>query len=189
MNYIAVIPARKGSKSIKNKNIVKINKKPLVEYTFEAIKKSSLSCEKSFVLTNDDRVKKIANNYKINSQYKRPEKTSGSKTSLLQTLTDFLNWTEKMSIEYEYIFVLQPTSPLRTHKDINSSLKKTFKKNFSCLVSLSSSLEHPYETVFLNDKNKIKFFFKKSLKYTRRQDFDHESYFINGAIYITSKNL
>ena len=57
MNLIAVIPARKGSKSIKNKNIIKINKKTLIEYTFTQIKKSKL--EKSFVITDFQKIKKI----------------------------------------------------------------------------------------------------------------------------------
>ena len=47
MNVIAVIPARKGSKSIKNKNIIKINKKSLIEYTFTEVEKSIL--KKSFI--------------------------------------------------------------------------------------------------------------------------------------------
>ena len=189
MRCIAVIPARKGSKSIKDKNIVRIKNKPLIEYTFDSLKKSNIDCQNSFVLTNDVRIKKIAKKFKINTQYKRPKKTSSSKTSLLETLEDFVIWTEKKSLVYDYIVVLQPTSPLRTYKDINISIKKTFKKNFSCLISLSESLEHPYESVFFDKKKKINFFLKKGLKYTRRQDFDYQSYFINGAIYITSKKL
>ena len=189
MKCIAVIPARKGSKSIKNKNIIKINNKALIEYTFDTILKSKLSCLDSFVITNDNRVKKLATKYGVNTQYKRPEKTSTSKTSLLETLKDFIKWTESQIINFDDIVILQPTSPLRSYNDLNDSIKKIYKKNFSCLTSLSMSLEHPYESVYLDKKKQMHFFLKKGMKYTRRQDFDHDSYFINGAIYITSKKL
>ena len=63
MNLIAVIPARKGSKSIKNKNIIKINKKTLIEYTFTQIKKSKL--EKSFVITDFQKIKRLQKNIRL----------------------------------------------------------------------------------------------------------------------------
>ena len=58
MKFISVIPARKGSKSIKNKNVIKIKNKPLIEYTFDQINRSKLSRKNSYVISNDKRVKK-----------------------------------------------------------------------------------------------------------------------------------
>ena len=49
--------------------------------------------------------------------------------------------------------------------------------------------KHPYESVYLDNKKRIKYFFNSKKGYTRRQDFDRNSYFVNGAIYITSKKL
>ena len=57
MSFAIIVPARKGSKSLKNKNLVKIRNIPLVEYTFRSLK--GISTDK-FVLTNDDRIKKIS---------------------------------------------------------------------------------------------------------------------------------
>ena len=100
MNVIAVIPARKGSKSIKNKNIIKINKKSLIEYTFTEVEKSIL--KKSFILTDSQKIKNIAKKYKINNDYIRPKKLSQDKTSLLDNLTHFYKWLNIKKINFDY---------------------------------------------------------------------------------------
>ncbi len=188
MKFICVIPARKGSKSIKNKNITKIKNKSLIEYTFDQINKSKLDSKKSFVITDDRRIKKIAKKNNINIDYIRPYYLSTSRTPFIKNLQHFVKWTDIHKIKYDYIIVLQPTSPLRQAIDINRSMEVVAKKKSKCLVSLSESLEHPYESIFFK-KKKINFFLKKGSKYSRRQDFDRNSFFINGAVYITSKKL
>ena len=186
MKFISVIPARKNSKGIKNKNIFKINKKPMIEYSFIQAKKSNLKL--NFVVTDSEKIKKLSKKYSINSEYVRPKKLSGSKVSLSDTLFDFYKWTLKKKIAFEYLVVLQPTSPLRLKKDINSAIKIIKKEKSLSLFSISHSIEHPYETIKIN-KNKFKHVLEKSKKFFRRQDFDLISYFINGAIYIIHKNL
>ncbi len=189
MKFISVIPARKGSQSIKSKNIIKINNKPLIQYTFDQIRKSKLSFLNSFVITDDMRVKKIAQKNNINTDYVRPKNLSLSTTPFVENLKHFIKWTDFSKIEYDYIIILQPTSPLRTYLDINKSIEIVNKKKSKCLVSLSNSLEHPYESVYLDNKKRINFFLKSQTRHNRRQDFDLKSYFVNGAIYITSKEL
>ena len=72
MKFISVIPARKNSKGIKNKNIFKINKKPMIEYSFIQAKKSNLKL--NFVVTDSEKIKKLSKKYSINSEYVRPKK-------------------------------------------------------------------------------------------------------------------
>ena len=93
MKFISVIPARSGSKGLKNKNIYPINNKTLISYTFKQIKESKL--KNSYVLTNSKLIKKIASKYKINNQYVRPNSVSKSTSSLIDTIYHFFNWTEK----------------------------------------------------------------------------------------------
>lgn len=189
MKFITIVPARRGSKSIKNKNRITIKNKPLVQFTFDQIKKSKLSLKNSYVITDDIKVKKIAKKNNINTEYVRPKSLSSAKTPLIKNLLHFVNWADTCKIRYDYIVILQPTSPLRSIGDINKSIKIVNKKKSKCLVSISESLEHPYESVFFDKKKKINFFLKNGKKYTRRQDFDRNSYFINGAIYITTKEM
>ncbi len=187
MKIICVVTARKNSKSIKNKNLVKINNLRLIEYTFRAIKKSKLK-DKAYILTDSKKIKKLSKKYKINSDYNRPKNLSLDKTSTIKTLQHFSKWYLKNN-NYDALILLQPTSPLRTQVDINQSIE-IFKKNkMDSLFSISESLEHPYETINLKNSDKILFNLKKSQKYFRRQDFDINSYFINGAIYILKKKL
>ena len=187
MNFISVIPARAGSKGIKNKNIFNINNKPLVEYTFKSAFKSKI--KNNYILTDSKKIKKIAKKFSINTSYIRPKNLSGSKISLNKTLSHFYQWLKKNKVRFDYLVVLQPTSPLRTKNDINNAVNIVKKYKPKSLFSISDSLEHPYEVIKLMKKDKWKFIINKSKKYFRRQDFDLKSFFINGAIYIIHKSL
>ena len=86
-DFIYVVPARKGSKGIKEKNLIKIKNKPLIVNTFKILKK--IKKENKYVVSNDLRIKKIARKFNINDSYFRPEKLSGDKVELTETLKDF----------------------------------------------------------------------------------------------------
>ena len=133
MKFITLIPARKGSKSIKKKNIITIRNKPLIQYTFDQINKSKLSLKSSFVITDDFQVKKIAKKNNINTEYIRPKSLSSDKTPLLRNILHFINWADTREIKYDYIVILQPTSPLRSIADINKSIEIVSKKKSKCL--------------------------------------------------------
>jgi len=186
MKFISVIPARANSKGIKNKNIYPLNGKPMIDYTFKEIKKSKL--KNNFVLTDSSYIKRLSKSYNINCGYERPKKISKSTTSLSETLYHFYEWTKKKNIQFDYLVILQPTSPLRNYSDINKALKIVKKNRCKSLFSISQSLEHPYEVIKKNKKN-WNYILKKAKNYFRRQDFDLKTFFINGAIYITHKDL
>ncbi len=189
MKFLLSIPARAGSKSIKNKCLVKVNNKSLIEYTFEQVKK--LNNNLSFVLSDSKKIKNIAKKYNIRCDYVRPKNLSKDNTSIADTLYHFVKWTETKKIYFDYLVLLQPTSPLRNKMDIIKSIKKIKKNKLSSLFSISKSLEHPYESIKIKNLNgnKWSFALPKGRKYYRRQDFDFESYFINGAIFIIEKKL
>ena len=71
--------------------------------------------------------------------------------------------------------------------DINKAINLVKKYKCKSLCSISESLEHPYEVIKIK-KKKWDYILKKSKKFYRRQDYDINSFFINGAIYIVSKN-
>ncbi len=183
MKFAIVVPARKGSKSVKNKNLIKINKKHLIEYTLIAANKSNIKLK--FILTDDEKIKKISKKYNFNTEYIRPKKVSHSKASLVDTLVDFIRHTEE-KYSYDYLVVMQPTSPMRDHHDINNAVKLIKKKKATSLASISESQEHPYEQIVINNK-KWRLLFNKSKRFYRRQDFDIKVFFITGAIYIINK--
>lgn len=181
MSFAIIVPVRKGSKSLKNKNLVKIRNIPLVEYTFRSLK--GISTDK-FVLTNDNRIKKISKKYGFNSEYIRPEKVSKDNSSLVDTLLNFFDWLKKNDrSDIKHFVILQATSPLRNVKHVKDAIKMYKKKNYQSLFSISESVEHPYE-VISKRKNNWKYLLPKAKKFYRRQDFDIKTFFINGAIYI-----
>jgi CMP-N-acetylneuraminic acid synthetase len=187
MKFLGVVPARSGSQSIKKKNTFIVNKKPLIQYTFEELEKSLI--KKKYLLSDDKKIKKLAKKFNFSSDYLRPKSLSQNTTSLADTLFHFHQWTEYKKIAYDYLVVLNPTSPLRNYKDINSAVEIVKRKKYKSLFSISNSLEHPYETIRFDKKKKWKYVLSKSKLYYRRQDFDFESYFINGAIYIIHRKL
>ena len=85
--------------------------------------------------------------------------------------------------------LLQPTSPLRNFEDINKSVKIFRGKNVDSLFSISKHLEHPYSAINVKKKLKLQFLIKRKTRFLRRQDFNVDSYFHNGAIFITKKKL
>lgn len=130
--YICIILARKGSKRIKNKNLVKINQKPLINYTMDAITKV-LEKKNIYVSTNDERIIKITKKYKIN-HIKRPESlckdTSTSEQGILHAIKKI-----KPKKEYKNIIFLQATSPLRNSNHIINCIKKYESKNLDSIFS------------------------------------------------------
>ena len=65
MIFLAVVPAKSNSKSIKKKNVYPLNGKPLVQYTFEELKKSKI--KKGYVLSDDKKIKKLAKKFHLSS--------------------------------------------------------------------------------------------------------------------------
>ena len=184
MKFAIVIPARKNSKSIKNKNRFKINGKPLIEYTFKQALLSKIKLK--FIITDDEKIKKISKKYKFNTNYIRPKHTSTDKSSTVDTLVHFVKSTMH-KYDYDYLVVLQATSPLRNYHDINKSIDIIKKDKSSSLFSISESLEHPYEAIVLKKNKKWKHLIQKAKSFHQRQEFNLKTFFINGAIYIVSK--
>ena len=179
-DFIFLVPARKGSKGIKGKNLVKINKKELIVRTFESLK--GIKKENKYVLTDDNKVKNIAKKYNIDASYFRKKILSGDDVELIDTVKDFCIYLGTRKV-YKYVVILQPTSPFRTFLDIKKSLQKFKKNNYSSLFSISPSMEHPNDCIFI-DKKKIQYFINQ--KNSMRQ-FYKKSFFINGAIYVSEK--
>ena len=179
-DFIFLVPARKGSKGIKGKNLVKINKKELIVRTFVSLK--GIKKENKYVLTDDNKVKNIAKKYNIDTSYIRKKILSGDDVELIDTVKDFCIYLGARKA-YKYVVILQPTSPFRTFLDIKKSLQKFKKNNYSSLFSISPSMEHPNDCIFI-DKKKIQYFInqKKSMR-----QFYKKSFFINGAIYVSEK--
>ncbi len=188
MSFLGIIPARAGSKSIKNKNIIELNGKPLIYYTIQAAKKSILS-DNFIVSTDDPKIIKICKNLKVKYFYKRPKKLSGDKTTAVDLLKYLVKDLEKKKFKFKDVVYLQPTSPFRNYLTLNKAIK-IYKKSLN-LDSLISVCEvdsfHPARMKFMN-KNKMLLdnYYTEKEEGLNKQELK-KMYIRNGAIYIFKK--
>lgn len=201
---IAIIPAKKNSYRVKNKNLIKYKGKSLVEKAaIDALKSKLL--HKVFLSSDSDQIRKKLKKYKNIHQFsKRSKKFSGRKTTMHSLVKYEL---KKIKIDYDYIMILQPTSPLRNSIDIDNACKLILKSklNPDCLVSSSALPEdyHPKKIMVENEKfvnffdlnsiflNNIQIYnsikSKNHFSYKNNFNVKKKLFFRNGAIYIISK--
>ena len=181
MNIMGLIPARGGSKGIPHKNYVKLNGIPLINYTISAAKNSKF-INKIFVSTDDKKISKIAENENIHVPYLRPKSISGDKTTNLEVIKYTLKLlSKKEGFVPDIIVYLQPTSPLRTAKMIDTSITMLIESNASCVLGVKQISEHPFNSFW--HKQKFLVPYKKNFKkFSRRQDLP-ALYYPTGSIY------
>lgn len=116
MRYLAVIPARGGSKEIPKKNIVPLCGKPLLGYTLEVLLEAEMENVDIAVSTDSEEIAAVAEGYadKGVCVVKRPEEISGDTASTEAALLHAIDVMEKKNgVSYDVVLTMQPTSPFR----------------------------------------------------------------------------
>lgn len=179
MRRIAIIPARSGSKGLKDKNIIDLCGKPLIAYSIEAALETGLF-DHVIVSTDSGHYANIAQHYGAEVMM-RGEALSNDKATTFMVLEDILK--NRLQESIDYFVLLQPTSPLRTSKHITEAIEKFEAKieNFDFLVSMKEA-EHAKVLVNpIDDDESLKYFDTDFSNY-RRQGY--KDYSPNGAIFI-----
>lgn len=170
MNNIAIIPARKGSQGLKNKNLLKIDNKTLIERTINFAIESKLFSR--IILTTD--YKNINNNIEYR---KRPKKLTKENTTMAEVIKDVI---DNCDINKEdNIILLQPTSPFRNKKDLKKVIEHL--RFFESSITVKE-VEINTELIFSSkNKNELK---TRNIdnKKTNRQ-FNEIKYIPNGNIF------
>ena len=178
---LAIIPTRGGSKGISKKNIINLLGKPLLYYSIKSGKKSKY-IHRVIVSTNDLEIVAIAKKLGADVPFLRPEEISGDKAKSIDAFIHAIKELEKLEEKYDYILLLQNTSPLRQSWHIDEAIEKLIESDERSLVSVSEVTEHPCIMRTLNEKNET-FNLMNMSGDMRRQDFP-PIYLVNGAIYI-----
>ena len=132
---LGIILARGGSKGIKNKNIKLINGKPLIYWTIKsALKSKKLS--KVILSTDSKKIALIGKKYNLDVPFIRPKKLAKDNTPSVDAIEHALNFLKKSGEEFEFVALLEPTSPLRSVQDIDKSINKIIMKKADSLVSI-----------------------------------------------------
>lgn len=179
MKRIAIIPARSGSKGLKDKNIIDLCGKPLIAYSIEAALETGLF-DHVIVSTDSEHYAEIAQHYGAEVMM-RGEALSNDKATTFMVLEDILK--NRLQESIDYFVLLQPTSPLRTSKHITEAIEKFESKieHFDFLVSMKEA-EHAKVLVNpIDDDESLKYFDTDFSNY-RRQGY--KDYSPNGAIFI-----
>jgi|694.fasta_scaffold01911_8 CMP-N,N'-diacetyllegionaminic acid synthase len=186
--YLALIVARKGSKGLKNKNIIKIQSKPCIEWTFIEAKKSKL-IDKILLSTDSKKIMNIAKTYEILIPFVRPDYLAKDNTSVLRVIKHALRWVQQNIYEkYDNIILLQPTSPLRKAKHIDEAIIHFSKNKKSSKTKLVSVTNINGKHNWIMRKNKLYCNFISNclnLKDLRRQK-NNQLVLPNGSIFISS---
>ena len=182
---LCIIPARKNSQGLKNKNIKQLNNKPLIYWPIKAAKKSKL-IDYTLVTTDSKLIRKISLNYNINCPFLRPANLSKNNSKISEAIIHSIKFLIKKKHFFDYIVLLEPTSPLTKSSDVDKMIKKIIsKKNYTSLVTITKNITaHPNFNLKLNKKNNIiKKFMNKQIS-LNRQDIS-ELYYLSGNAYIS----
>lgn len=131
MKRIAIIPARSGSKGLKDKNIKELNGKPLLAYSIEAALDSK-QFDKVFVSTDSQIYADIAIQYGADASFLRSDKNSTDTAGSWDVVREVIDTFKSMGEEYDEIMLLQATSPLRTSEDIINAVELLKEKEGKC---------------------------------------------------------
>lgn len=179
---LAVITARGGSKGIPRKNIKELAGKPLIAWTIEEAKKS-LYIDKVIVSSEDSEIIQVSQAFGAEVPFIRPahlaEDTTPGIDPVLHALDECPN--------YDYVVLLQPTSPLRTVEDIDKCIEKLLKEKAQICVSVCEASHSPYWMYTLRENDEMQPLLQETL-IKRRQDLP-KIYALNGAVYVANINF
>jgi CMP-N-acetylneuraminic acid synthetase len=185
--FLAIITARGGSKRLPNKNIMLLDDKPLIAHTIKAALDSEY-IDDLIVSTDSKAIADVAQSYGANVPFMRPDSLAQDDTTSIDVIIHATNEYEKISgDEYEYIILLQPTSPLRDSSDIDNGIKEMLDKKADAIIGVTPMEHSPLWSNTLNESRSMEGFLKDELKNSRSQDLP--DYFrINGALYVCKKD-
>lgn len=179
---LAVIPARGGSKGVPGKNIRLVAGKPLIAWTIEEAKKSAY-IDRLILTSDDEEIIAAAKQFGCEVPFVRPKELAADDTPGIEPVLHAI----KMIPGYDYVVLLQPTSPLRTVEDIDGCIEQCFKKNAKACVSVTEPDKSPYWMYFVDEEERMKPVVDIGEVVSRRQDLPG-TYVLNGAVYVAECN-
>jgi len=175
--FICIIPARGGSKRIKNKNIISFYGKPIIAHSILTAIKSKIF-DRVIISTDSKKIAKIATKYGAEVPFLRPKKLSNDSTIIKNVLKHAI--VETNSQKYNYFCCIYPTAPLINSNDLKKAQKKILKHKASALIAITRFNNHPFRMLKLNKKY-IKFY-QPAYEKTNAQNVP-EFYHDSGSFY------
>jgi CMP-N,N'-diacetyllegionaminic acid synthase len=182
LKILGLIPARAGSKGIKNKNIVELGGIPLIEHTFKFV--SNLKVVHKLVLSTDSKkIIEICSKYKkIEVPFVRPKELSTDSANISDVSLHILEHYKKEN--FTHLALFQPTTPFRNIDEILNAIDVLENRNIESIFSVNEITYHPSRCITLKE-NSYEYILKPPTKMEGRQ-FLQKVYSINGSFYMCS---
>lgn len=178
MRLLALIPARGGSKGIPRKNIKKLAGKPLIAWTIEAALKAK-GIDRIVLSTEDEEIASLAKKLGAQVPFIRPIEIAQDDTSGIAPVLHAI----ELFPDYDWVLLLQPTSPLRSVEDIDGIIQFCRDAGAPSAVSISEISKHPVWMYHKDSNNRLEALMPNRPEITRRQDLQ-SAYALNGALYL-----
>jgi CMP-N,N'-diacetyllegionaminic acid synthase len=188
LKILGVIVARGGSTGVPRKNLKKINDIPLIGYTFNAVKKSSLLTD-TILSTDSEEIQEFALQSDIDTPFIRPSRLANDVISPMYSVLHALDFMEKKGKHYDAVMMLQPTAPFRTDKDIDGAiilLENSLADSVISVVDVGAN--HPARMKYLDGDRLLDPPFCEEYENQRRQELK-QMFIRNGAIYLTKTSV
>lgn len=180
MKVLAVVPARAGSKGFPNKNIAKIGGVTLLEWAVRVGKDCSLVSD-VYVSTDSEAYESIGLAAGAKSAGLRPAHLASDSAKTVDVILDLL---DQLPTRYDYVVLLQPTSPIRKAEDIAAMIAKVQEAQADAAVSVARLEEpHPHKLKAISDDGFIRPFIEGTSSEVPRQALP-PAYLLNGALYV-----
>lgn len=183
---IAIVPARAGSKGLPSKNIKLFCGRPLIAWSIEA-GLGSQYIDEVMVSSDSEDISNIAREFGANVPFIRPIELASDTATSIDVIRHAINfYSNKLHKKYEYVVLLEPTSPLRTKEDIDNAIRcLVANKQATAIVGVcKTESQNPAFLVKKNTNNFLVSYENSEIKILRRQDIN-DVYFLEGSVYIS----
>ena len=177
---LAIIPARGGSKGVPRKNIREVAGKPLIAWTIEAARKS-VYIDRLILSSDDAEIIRVAGEWGCEAPFVRPAELARDDTPGIDPVLHALG---ALPEKYDYVVLLQPTSPLRSAADIDGCIERCFRAAADSCVAVTVPDKSPFWMFTLDDQAKMRPLLETPGQFTRRQALP-AVYALNGAVYVS----
>lgn len=169
-SVLAVIPARAGSKRVPHKNLREVAGRPLIAWTIEQAR-AAHRLDRVVLSTEDEEIARLAREYGCDVPFLRPVELAADDTPgvepVLHAITQLPN--------FDYVVLLQPTSPQRTAADIDGAIEQCVRSKAPSCVSVTPALENPALMYTLHEGR---------MRAVAPDHAGSAAYVLNGAVYV-----
>lgn len=186
---LGLVPARGGSQSIPGKNVKILAAHPLIAYTIKAAQESRY-VTRCIVSSDEREIIKISKEYTADVPFVRPSELAGNESTAIEVSQHAIAWLEEHENQtYDYLMILQPTSPLRTAHDIDECIKKIVDHDADSVMSMVELIDFSLKKLKKIEEGTILPFVKEEGRESSPRQHLEKIYKRNCAIYLTKTDL